>query len=95
MTTKTTARSPAPAQRSKGPQQGVPRVPAPLTTEGRLQAIEAIGKRIQGFVEFISKVGTMNGTSAEAKEKAVTAFHERLLVLERLLGEVQEDLRLG
>ena len=39
--------------------------------------------------------GTLDGTSAEAKERAVTAFYERLLVVERQLGRIQDDLRLG
>jgi hypothetical protein len=29
------------------------------------------------------------------KERAVTAFHERMLLLESQLGRIQEGLRLG
>ena len=34
-------------------------------------------------------------TRGEAKERAVTAFYERMVVAESQLGRVQEDLRLG
>ena len=46
-------------------------------------------------VQFIGQAAQMTGTSAEAKERAVAAFHERLVVLERQLGRIQEDLQLG
>jgi hypothetical protein len=54
-----------------------------------------MGQRISGYVQFMCKVGNLNGTSAEAKEKAVTAFYERLAALEHQLGRIQEELRLG
>ena len=41
------------------------------------------------------KVGNVNGTSAEAKDKAVTTFYERMAALERQLGRIQEDLQIG
>jgi hypothetical protein len=63
--------------------------------EERLERIEAMAKRIDGYVQFMGAVGGLNGTSAEAKEKAVTAFYERMVVLERELCRIQEDLRLG
>jgi hypothetical protein len=37
----------------------------------------------------------MHGTSAEAKERAVAAFYERIVVLEGQLGRIQENLQLG
>jgi hypothetical protein len=61
----------------------------------RLQRIEAMGKWIDGYVQFMCQVGNLNGTSAEAKEKAVVAFYERMTVLERQLGRIQDDLRSG
>jgi hypothetical protein len=60
-----------------------------------LRDIEALGQRINGYVAFMAQVGSLGGTSGEAKEKAVAAFHERLAVLERQLGRICEDLRLG
>jgi hypothetical protein len=41
------------------------------------------------------QVGSLNGTSAEAKERTVTAFYERMVVAEGQLGRIQENLRLG
>jgi hypothetical protein len=66
-----------------------------LTTEERLQRIEALGQRIAGHVRFMCQVGSLNGTSAELKERAVTAFYERMALAESQLGRIQEDLRLG
>ena len=80
----------------KSPLPHTPAVPpAPWTTAERLEQIEALGKQIAAHVQFMSEVGTMNGASAEAKEKAVIAFYDRMLVLERQLGRIQEELRLG
>jgi hypothetical protein len=66
-----------------------------LTTEERLQHIETLGQRIAGYARFMCQVGVLNGTSADMKERAVTAFHERMVFLESQLGRIQEDLRLG
>jgi hypothetical protein len=72
-----------------------PGQPAPCTTAERLLHIEAMGKRVHGYVQFMCQVGTLTGTSAEAKERAVAAFYERLAALERQLARIQEELRLG
>ena len=92
----TAAKAPAP----RGAEQAGPRPPSawaapPLTTEERLKCIEALGQRIAGYVRFMCEVGGLNGTSAEMKERAVTAFHERLALLESQLRRIQDDLRLG
>ena len=67
----------------------------PWTTEERLKRIEAMTQRINGYVEFMRQISNLNGSSAEAKDKAVAAFYERMVALERQLGRIQEDLRLG
>jgi len=61
----------------------------------RLRDIAALGQRIHGYVEFMCQIGTLAGTSAEAKETAVAAFHERLAALERQLGRIHDELQLG
>jgi hypothetical protein len=66
----------------------------PWTLEERLHRIEAMGQRIAGYVRFMCQVGSLSGTSAEAKERAVTAFFERMVVVESQLGRIQEALRL-
>jgi hypothetical protein len=67
----------------------------PWTTEERLLRIEAMGQRINGYIRFMCQAGRLNGASAEAKEKAVIAFYERLTVVESELGRIQEDLQLA
>jgi hypothetical protein len=67
----------------------------PWTTEERLERILAMSQRIHGYVQFLCNVGSLNGTSAESKERAVAAFYERMAILERQLGRIQEDLQLG
>ena len=54
-----------------------------------------MNRRINAYVQFMGKVGNLNGTSAEAKDKAVAAFYERMAALERQLGRIQEDLQIG
>jgi hypothetical protein len=67
----------------------------PWTREDRLLHIQALGKRIERSIQFICAVGDLNGTSTEAKDKAVAVFYERLSALERQLSRIQEDLELG
>jgi hypothetical protein len=67
----------------------------PLTMEECLQRVESLGQRINGYVQFMCKIRDWEGASAEAKGKAVAAFCERITVLERALGRIEEQLRLG
>jgi hypothetical protein len=90
MTTKTKPAAPHSAVPLPGPW-----LTPPWSITERLQRIEAMGQRIAGYVHFMCSVDNLNGTSAEAKEKAATIFYERMVVLERELGRIQEDLQLG
>jgi hypothetical protein len=63
--------------------------------EEGLQRIQALGQRIKVYVQFICAVGKLDGSSAEAKQKAVAVFYDRLLLMEQELGRIQEALRLG
>lgn len=67
---------------------------ASLSTEERLHRIKAMGQRILGYVESMCQPGDQGGTSAEAREKAVTAFYERMLVVESQLRHIHDDFRL-
>ncbi len=67
----------------------------PWNTEDRLVHIQALGKRVDQHIRFICAVGNLNGTSMEAKDKAVAVFYERLRSLERQLDRIHEDLQLG
>jgi hypothetical protein len=52
-------------------------------------------ERISGYVQFLSEVEGLKGISAEAKETAVLAFYERMIVLEHQLDRIQETLKLA
>jgi hypothetical protein len=67
----------------------------PSTMEEGLQRIQTLGQRIKVYVQFICAVGKLDGSSAEAKQKAVAVFYDRLLLMEQELGRIQEALRLG
>jgi hypothetical protein len=67
----------------------------PWTTEERLVHIQALGVRIERHIRFIGTVAKLTGTSAEAKDKAVAIFYDRLLSLEQQLERIQEELELG
>ncbi len=71
-----------------------PRTP-PATHEEFLTHISALGKRIEGHVAFMGGVEHLNGTSAEAKHKALTLFYQRLVSMEQELNRVREELELG
>jgi hypothetical protein len=53
-----------------------------------------MGQWINGYVRFLCEVGSLGGSSAEVREKAVAAFYERMVVVERQLAWIQEDLQL-
>lgn len=95
MATKTKSRTRAAVRVPVEDPSAGPWLTPPWTTEERLQRIEALGQRIQGYVTYMIKTGGMAGTSAEAKERAVIAFYERLMIVERQLGSIQEELQLG
>lgn len=67
----------------------------PATLQERQQRIEAMGKRIDGYVHFICELSGSNGASNEAKEKAVAAFYERMVLVEHQLGRIHDELRLA
>lgn len=66
----------------------------PLTLEERLHRIEVMGQRVAGYVQFMCQVVNLNNASAEAKERAVAAFYERMVVAEKQLGRIHDELRL-
>jgi hypothetical protein len=87
----------APPPTSKAPlavTAELPRTP-PATAEEFLTHITALGKRVEGHVAFMGAVDRLNGTSAEAKNKALTQFYQRLVAMEGELNRVREELELG
>jgi len=71
------------------------RAGAPTTTAERLREIAEMRQRVNEYAQFICQIDSLQGTSAEAKEKAVSAFYERMSILERQLGRIYEELQLG
>lgn len=65
---------------------------APASLADRVQRIETMGLRINNYIQFICKAASLTVTSVEAKDRGVTAFYERMLVVERQLRRIQEDL---
>ena len=70
----------------------IPQVACQNSNDPR-QRIESLGLRIAEHVQFMCAPGT-GGTSAEVREKARAVFYERLVVVERQLGRIREDLQL-
>jgi hypothetical protein len=64
------------------------------TMQERVHRIEGLGQKIAGYVDFMCQIARVEGVSEEAKERAVAAFYERMLLVEKQLGRLQEDLRL-
>jgi hypothetical protein len=66
----------------------------PQTTHERLAHIQALAARVAKYARGLRAAGPTQGASAEAREKAVAVFYERLAILERQLGRIYEDLQL-
>lgn len=68
---------------------------APLTPswtlQERVRGIGDMAERIAGYVRFMSDICTLNGVSAELKERAVTACYEQLVLVENQLGHIQDQ----
>jgi hypothetical protein len=87
----------APPPTSKAPLAAtaeLPRTP-PATVEEFLTHIGALGKRVEGHVAYMCAVERLNGTSSEAKNKALTMFYQRLVGMEVELNRIREELELG
>ena len=87
-----TKRSPRPVE-APAPWRDTELAP-PLTTEGQLEQIGVIGKRIEGYIGFMHKVKNLPGISTEAKGRAVALFHDRLAFFANELGRIQDNLQL-
>ena len=82
---------PAPAAREAVPG---PWLTPPWTMEERLHRIEAMGQKIDGYIRYMLQITGNTGASAEAKERAVTAFYDRMVIVEKQLGRIHENLKL-
>jgi hypothetical protein len=66
----------------------------PQTTDERLAHIRVLGARVAKYVRGLRAAGPPHGASAEAKEKAVAVFYERLASLESQLSRIYEEFQL-
>lgn len=67
---------------------------APLTLDEYLHRVEALGKRIDAYIQFMCQLGADTGTSAEVKQRAVVAFYQQMIVVERQLAHIHDEFRL-
>jgi hypothetical protein len=68
------------------------RIPSLAEVNGWVGALPGIGRN---GVAFIGRINSLQGSSTEAKEKAVADFFTRMTALERQLGRICEELELG
>jgi hypothetical protein len=79
---------------TKGKTQTTSTSTMPLTLEERLHRIEAMGQRIDSYIKFMCQIGSLTGSSAEAKERAVATFYEQLVIVEGQLGLIHDNFQL-
>jgi hypothetical protein len=66
----------------------------PVTVDERRADIDRISLRITDIVRFMCDMKDLPGTSTEVRDKALTAFHERMVAAEKQLAHIQDRLRL-
>jgi hypothetical protein len=88
------------AQKSKTPPRRVPGTAEsdptkpPLTVEEYLHRIEAMGKRIDSYIQYICQLTGQSGMSAEVKERAVREFYQEMILVDGQLARIHDLLRL-
>jgi hypothetical protein len=85
---------PKPAPNGDGP-TAVNWFSPPATAEDRLVRIRLLGDRIADHVKFMAAAAGLPGTSAEVRDRSLGTFYERLLVVERQLERIRDELQLG
>src|SRR5690242_14738613 len=68
--------------------------PPSLTVEEHVHCIEALSQRMDGYIRFMCQLGSEPGSSNEVKERALAVFHDQMIVVERQLGLIYDELRL-
>jgi hypothetical protein len=87
--------APAPSLPTETPPPGGRPRAALLTTEQRLEGIESMRQRVNGYAEYMRQSVGLRSTSSEAREQAIAAFYDRMATFERELSRIEEGLRLG
>ena len=93
MAAKSKPAAPAKKSATKPVLEGVSLKP-PYTLEERLHRIEALGKRMDGYIKYMCEIGTQAGSSNEVKERTVTAFYNQLVLVEAQLAKIHDEVRL-
>lgn len=65
-----------------------------LTLEEHSQRIEALSKKIIGYTQFVYQMVDKVGVSSEVKSRTAKAFYEQLVIVERQLGCIYDELQL-
>lgn len=65
-----------------------------MTLEEHSQRIEALSKKIIGYTQFVYQMVDKVGVSSEVKTRSAKAFYEQLVVVERQLGCIYDELQL-
>jgi hypothetical protein len=77
------------------PTTPLPEAAAPAVVDERLERIGTLWQRCNGYVQFICAADQRGGSSVELKDKALDALCARLVIIERQLSRIQDDLQLG
>ncbi len=88
------AKVPSTVPSPDAPKNAFPGAGAAGSNADCLTQIQALGRKVGEHVRLVAKIETWPGISAEARGKAVVAFHDRLASLERALEKILDDLRL-
>ena len=67
----------------------------PGTMEDYLLRIRALGDRVSGCVEFMCAIEAFTGTCVDNKRRSVAQFYDRLVLLDRELCRIREELQLA
>lgn len=65
-----------------------------LNLEEQLHRIEAMGKRVEAHIQFLCQTARQPGTSLEVKDRVVNAFYREMVLIEKQLGRIDDELRL-
>ncbi len=64
---------------------------SPSTAQEQRPRIEALGNRIAEYVRLFCEPVDLQGTSAEARERAVAAFYEEIVSAELRLARIYNE----
>ena len=78
--------SPKPTTAAKAP----PVLPRSNLAE-HIHRIGILGKRIEAYLQFMSKLDEHTGLSDEMKARAAIAFYEKLIVVEQQLARIHDE----